>query len=150
VGIWTLGEMLNAPSNSATNAELSPVDMRGRYQGVFSLSWSAASLLAPIIGAAVLQYAGATTLWLGCLGVGCLVAVINVLAGPARERRAAELRETTPTTEPALAAELADAVEVIAVKGLTEAAAVVVLTSEPELAPVARRTPTAVGATRSS
>ena len=152
VGIWTLGEMLNAPSNSATNAELSPVDMRGRYQGVFSLSWSAASFLAPIAGAAVLQYAGATALWLGCLGLGCLVAVINVLAGPARERRAAELRETTPTAEPALAVKIADAVEVVAVTDLTEATAVAeaVLTSEPELVPVARRTPTAVGATQSS
>jgi len=102
VGIWTLGEMLNAPSNSATNAELSPADLRGRYQGVFSLSWSAASFLAPITGAAVLQYAGDAALWLGCLGVGCLVAVIHVLAGPARERRAAELRELTPTAEAAL------------------------------------------------
>jgi MFS family permease len=117
VFIWTLGEMLNAPSNSAANAELSPADLRGRYQGVFSLSWSAASFLAPITGAAVLQYAGSTALWLGCLGVGCLVAVIHVLAGPARERRAAELRETTPTAEPALT---------------TDAT----LTTEPELVPV--------------
>jgi MFS family permease len=93
VAIWTLGEMLNAPSNSATNAELSPADLRGRYQGVFSLSWSAASFLAPITGAAVLQYAGDTALWLGCLALGCLVAVIHVLAGPARERRAVQLRE---------------------------------------------------------
>jgi MFS family permease len=103
VAIWTLGEMLNAPSNSATNAELSPADLRGRYQGVFALSWSAASFLAPITGAAVLQYAGDTTLWLGCLAIGCLVAVIHVLAGPSRERRAAQLREPTPTAAPVVA-----------------------------------------------
>ncbi len=34
VAVWTVGEMLNAPTNSATNAELSPMSMRGRYQGV--------------------------------------------------------------------------------------------------------------------
>jgi hypothetical protein len=47
---------------------------------------------------------------------------------------------------------IADAVEAVAVTDLTEATAVAeaVLTSEPELVPVARRTPTAVGATQSS
>lgn len=91
--VWTVGEMIQSPSNSATNAELSPAHMRGRYQGVFSLSWSAASFLAPIVGSAVLQYAGAAYLWLGCLAAGVLIAAIHLLAGPARERRAAELRD---------------------------------------------------------
>jgi MFS family permease len=93
--VWTLGEMLNSPSNSATNAELSPADLRGRYQGVFSLSWSAASFAAPILGAVVLQYLGNTALWLGCLGLSGVVAVLHLRAGPARERRAAELRQRT-------------------------------------------------------
>jgi MFS family permease len=96
--VWTLGEMLNSPSNSATNAELSPADMRGRYQGVFSLSWSAAAFIAPIAGAAVLQYVGNAALWLGCFGVGLLVTVIHLLAGPARTRRAAELSAVAPPT----------------------------------------------------
>lgn len=92
--VWTVGEMLQSPSNSATNAELSPAHLRGRYQGVFSLSWSAASFLAPIVGSAVLQYAGTSALWLGCLALGVVIAGIHVLAGPSRERRAAELRAT--------------------------------------------------------
>ena len=59
---------------------------------MFSLSWSAASFLAPIIGGAVLQYAGAAALWLGCFGLATVVvAGIHLLAGPARERRAAQL-----------------------------------------------------------
>jgi MFS family permease len=109
--VWTAGEMLNSPSNSATNAALSPAHLRGRYQGVFSLSWSVASFAAPIIGGAVLQYAGAATLWLGCFGLALVVAVIHLLAGPARERRAAELTATAtsgearpaPVTAPAVA-----------------------------------------------
>jgi MFS family permease len=90
--IWTLGEMLNSPSNSATMAELSPGHLRGRYQGVFSLSWSVAGFAAPILGAAVQQHLGNTVLWLGCLGVTLAVAVVHVLSGPARERRAAQVR----------------------------------------------------------
>jgi len=96
--IWTAGEMFHAPSNSATVAALSPAHLRGRYQGVFSLSWSAAGFLAPLLGAAVLQYAGKTTLWLGCLGLALVVATIHLSARPSRERRAAELSATDKAT----------------------------------------------------
>lgn len=90
--IWTIGEMANAPSNSATLADLSPSSMRGRYQGASSLSWSMASFGAPIIGASVLQHVGNSALWLSCLVVCVMVAVGQLLAAPARERRIAELR----------------------------------------------------------
>jgi MFS family permease len=90
--VWTLGEMLNSPSNSATNAELSPAGMRGRYQGVFSLSWSSASFIAPILGAALLEHAGAAALWASCFGLAMVVAVLHLVSGPSREHRAAELR----------------------------------------------------------
>jgi predicted MFS family arabinose efflux permease len=101
--IWTLGEMLNTPSNSTLIAELSPVAMRGRYQGVFSLSWQVASFAAPTLGGLVRQQAGSAALWLGCAAVSGLVAIAHVLSGPARERRAAELRsipEPAPTVVP--------------------------------------------------
>lgn len=92
VVIWTLGEMLQSPSNSALVAELSPSLLRGRYQGVNSLSWSAGSALAPVIGGLVQQHAGSAVLWLGCAVVAALVAAGQLISGPARERRAAELR----------------------------------------------------------
>jgi MFS family permease len=91
--VWTVGEMLSSPSNATTNAELSPPQMRGRYQGVFSLSWSAATFLAPLAGGAILQYAGEPALWFGCAGLGLLCAAVHLRAGPARERRAAQLRD---------------------------------------------------------
>jgi MFS family permease len=98
--IWTVGEMFHAPSISATTADLSPAHLRGRYQGVFSLSWSGAAFLAPIAGGALLQYAGPTTLWLGCLVLGLLVAAIHLSARSSRERRAAEIAaaERAPVT----------------------------------------------------
>ncbi|HEX6871791.1 MAG TPA: MFS transporter, partial [Micromonosporaceae bacterium] len=105
--IWTFGEMLNAPSNSTTNAELSPAHLRGRYQGVFTLSWSVAGFVAPIAGSAVLQYAGTTTLWLGCLALALVVAVSHLLAGPARERRTAELAANELAATELAATELA-------------------------------------------
>jgi MFS family permease len=100
VVIWTLGEMLQTPSNAALIAELSPAALRGRYQGVNSLSWSAGSALAPIVGGFVQQHLGSTVLWLGCAGIGAVVAAGQVVSGPARERRAAALREEAPRTQP--------------------------------------------------
>ena len=54
-------------------AELSPADMRGRYQGVFSLSWSVAAFAAPVLGGFVREHLGNTTLWLGCAALAFVV-----------------------------------------------------------------------------
>ena len=91
--IWTVGEMLNSPSNSTLIAELSPVTLRGRYQGVFSLSWQLASFTAPTLGGLVREQAGSAALWLGCAAICGVVAVAHLISGPARERRAAALRQ---------------------------------------------------------
>ncbi len=102
VVIWTLGEMLQSPSNAALIADLSPVALRGRYAGVNSLSWSAGSALAPILGGLVQQHLGNSALWLGCALVGAVTAGGQLLAGPLWERRAAALRASTavPTRSP--------------------------------------------------
>jgi len=95
VMIWTLGEMLQTPAMSALVAELSPAALRGRYQGVSSLAWSAGAALAPVLGGLTQQHAGDAALWLGCCGLAALVAVGQLLSGPARERRAAALNQPT-------------------------------------------------------
>ncbi|MDI1460112.1 MFS transporter [Catellatospora sp. KI3] len=90
--IWTVGEMLNSPSNSTLIAALSPAAMRGRYQGMMSLSWSVAGFAAPVLGGWVQQHLGDEVLWLGCALVAAVAAGAQLWAGPARERRAAALR----------------------------------------------------------
>ena len=59
--IWTLGEMLQSPSNATTVAALSPLALRGRYQGLNSLNWSAGTALAPILGGLTQQHLGNAT-----------------------------------------------------------------------------------------
>jgi MFS family permease len=110
VVIWTLGEMLQSPSNSALVADLSPTALRGRYQGVNFLSWSAGAALAPILGGFVQEHLGDAVLWLGCFGVAAAVALGQLLSGPTRDRRIARLRavEAVAATEPhAMAADRA-------------------------------------------
>lgn len=98
--IWTVGEMLNSPSNSTLIAELSPAELRGRYQGVFGLSWQIAGASAPILGGLVREHVGNAALWLGCAVIGVLTAVAHLASGPARERRAAALRHAAEVAAP--------------------------------------------------
>jgi MFS family permease len=91
VAIWTLGEMLNAPVNGTYLADLSRPSMRGRYQGVASMSFTSANFFSPIIGGMVLDHTPPATLWLGLLVLGLVVAAGQFVTGPARERRAAQL-----------------------------------------------------------
>ena len=95
VVIWTLGEMLQSPSNAATVAALSPASLRGRYQGLNSLNWSAGTALAPILGGLTQQHLGDAALWLGCFALCALVAVGHLVTGPRRERRISQLLATS-------------------------------------------------------
>ena len=100
--VWTVGEMLNAPSNSATNAELSPAAMRGRYQGVFSLSWSCGQLPRPDPrrGGAAVRRAGRAVAGLpGRWRAWSRPA--TWWPRPSRERRVAELRHRPRPHPPA-------------------------------------------------
>jgi MFS family permease len=94
VAVWTIGEILAAPTSSALVAGFSPPEARGRYQGLFTMAWGAACLVAPLAGARVLRDAGPTALWLGCLGLGAIIALGHLVAGPARRRR---LSATAPS-----------------------------------------------------
>ncbi|WP_328478750.1 MFS transporter [Actinoplanes sp. NBC_00393] len=90
--IWTLGEMLQSPSNAATVAALSPPALRGRYQGLNSLTWSIGTAIAPVLGGLILQKGGDAVLWAGCFVLCALASVGQLLAGPARARRAEQQR----------------------------------------------------------
>ncbi|KPC66311.1 MDR family MFS transporter [Streptomyces chattanoogensis] len=75
VAVWTLGEIINSPTQMGLVVRLSPLHGRGRYQGMYSLSWSVASLTAPLLGGVVIDRFGADTLWAACAVVGTVAAV---------------------------------------------------------------------------
>ncbi len=78
IAIWTLGEILFSPVNSEIVATLSPTHLRGRYQGAFTITWSLAAMIAPLVGTTVIAMAGHRTLWIGCFGVGLGVALAHL------------------------------------------------------------------------
>ncbi|MFE5816809.1 MDR family MFS transporter [Streptomyces sp. NPDC056479] len=75
VCVWTLGEMLNAPTQTGLVVRLSPAHGRGRYQGMYTLSWAVAALVAPLMSGFVIDRFGAEWLWGLCALVGTAAAI---------------------------------------------------------------------------
>jgi MFS family permease len=84
--VWTLGEITTAGAGASIVANLAPPNLRGRYSGLFGLSFSAGFLLAPLGGTRLLEH-GRAVLWLTCAGI-CVGAALGQLAiAPAIRRR---------------------------------------------------------------
>jgi len=86
VVIWTLGEMFYFPMAAAHVANISPPDMRGRYQGAWGISWGLGAVLGPVLGTALFAIAP-RAVWPAC---GAIAMLGSLLLLPAtRERRVA-------------------------------------------------------------
>jgi len=76
VVIWTIGEMILLPAMSNFVAEMAPVDRRGEYMGLYSMSWGIAFAIGPWLGTFTLERYGRTVLWAGAFVVAALAAVV--------------------------------------------------------------------------
>ncbi|WP_393059559.1 MDR family MFS transporter [Streptomyces sp. LN549] len=72
--VWTVAEIVNAPVQNGLVVQLSPAHGRGRYQGMYTLSWSAAALVAPLMSGVVIDHFGAGWLWGTCAVLGTAAA----------------------------------------------------------------------------
>ncbi|MGW4892593.1 MDR family MFS transporter [Kitasatospora sp. NPDC004240] len=111
--IWTVGEILNAPTMMSLVSELSPTHARGRYQGVYSLSWSLASVIAPAAGGLLLERAGSGVTWGACAVLGTVAAFGFLLLG----RRTGDGARTPEPGAGAAGARTADTEEAGATEG---------------------------------
>ncbi|WP_327717860.1 MFS transporter [Streptomyces sp. NBC_00490] len=75
VCVWTLAEIVNAPTQTSLVVRLSPVHGRGRYQGMYTLSWAVASLVAPLMSGLIIDHYGAEWLWGLCAVVGTVAGI---------------------------------------------------------------------------
>ncbi|WP_405821041.1 MFS transporter [Streptomyces sp. NBC_00838] len=74
VCVWTLAEIVNAPTQTSLVVRLSPVDGRGRYQGMYTMSWAVAGLVAPLMAGFLIDHYGADWLWGVCAVLGSVAA----------------------------------------------------------------------------
>ncbi len=73
--VLTLGELLLAPTGSAIAANLAPPDMRGRYMGLYGITWSVSYGIAPVIGGLLNDHVAPAATWLFGLAVGVVAAI---------------------------------------------------------------------------
>ena len=100
--MWTVGEVVGFPVASTMVANLSPVALRGRYQGAFSMCWGFAFTIAPLAAGEALQRLGSRALWLLCLVVALAVSVGHLVTAEPRRRRLAELERAGADQPPAV------------------------------------------------
>ncbi|MGX7761324.1 MFS transporter [Streptomyces angustmyceticus] len=74
VVLYTVAEMLSSPPTSELSVVMAPEHLRGRYLGVYQLSWSVGGAVAPALLTALLE-GGAALPWV-------FLAAISVLAVP--------------------------------------------------------------------
>ncbi|MFF3753916.1 MDR family MFS transporter [Streptomyces sp. NPDC002018] len=70
VCVWSLAEIVNAPTQTGLVVRLSPVHGRGRYQGMYTMSWSVAGLVAPLMSGLIIDRLGSGWLWGACAALG--------------------------------------------------------------------------------
>ncbi|MEU5579450.1 MFS transporter [Streptomyces huasconensis] len=87
VCVWTLAEIVNAPTQTGLVVALSPTHGRGRYQGMYTMSWSVAALVAPLMSGFMIDRFGAAWLWAACavLGMGAALGYWGLMRGLPRD-----------------------------------------------------------------
>jgi predicted MFS family arabinose efflux permease len=94
VAVWTLGEIIASAVAPALIADLSPVELRGLYQGIFGSAWGLSFFIGPALGGWVYERFGLNALWAGCFLLGCVLVLCYLWMGDLVKRRAGKLHES--------------------------------------------------------
>jgi MFS family permease len=85
--VWSLGQVGVSVMFGAAFANLAPADLRGRFMGVASATWSLGAVLGPLLGTALLDHAGRAALWVASTGIGLALFAAQRAVAPALRRR---------------------------------------------------------------
>ncbi|GAB1817207.1 MDR family MFS transporter [Herbidospora sp. RD11066] len=86
IAVWTCGEILTAGMPLAITSALAPPHLRGRYNGLYGLSWSVGAAVTPFLGTRLLDL-GHEALWLTTGALGLIAAVGQIILAPAIRHR---------------------------------------------------------------
>jgi MFS family permease len=91
--VWTIGEMIYAPVTGAYVTALAPERYRGRYMGLWHMTWSSGLFLGPLMGSWIYER-NASVLWIVCLVLGFVAAGLALARSTPRTR--ADVASITP------------------------------------------------------
>jgi MFS family permease len=100
VVVWTLGEVGFNAVAPALVADIAPVDLRGRYNGVDGMAYGAAALLGPLFGTRLFEKYGENVLWTACLLASLVSAALIAAMAPSIARRRAAMRLAPLPSQP--------------------------------------------------
>ncbi|MDP9250614.1 MAG: MFS transporter [Chloroflexota bacterium] len=78
LGVFGIGETFLAPSQAALVNDLAPDDLRGRYNGLYTLAWTTGFLVGPAVAASALAAGRAGPLFAGLI-VACGIAALGAV-----------------------------------------------------------------------
>ncbi len=73
--IVTIGELIIVPTSSAYVANRAHPEMRGRYMGIYNLTWSFARGVGPVMGGFLSDSFGPVSIWYGGFLIGALASL---------------------------------------------------------------------------
>ena len=82
VALWTLAEIMEAPTRSAVVAALATTHGRGRYQGMMGMTWGVGAFVGPRVGTWAWQEFGSQAMWASCFAIGISAAALLLLLSP--------------------------------------------------------------------
>ena len=94
--VLTIGELIWAPTSIAFVARIAPIDMRGRYMGVYGIVGSIAWGIGPIASGYVYDNVAPVGVWYLTLGLAAVGTVAFIIIG----RRRSSPRHDHPTPHP--------------------------------------------------
>jgi MFS family permease len=78
--VFTVGEMISAPTTSAFVSRLAPERLRGRYMGILALAWNCSGIVGPQFGFRLFAR-DPRWVWFGCAALGVAAAGITLWHG---------------------------------------------------------------------
>jgi MFS family permease len=88
VVVWTFGEMILLPASAAYVSDVAPPARSGAYMGLYSMGFSVAFSIGPLLGVQAMERLGSRSVWIGTFICGCITATMIWCArtSPAQNR----------------------------------------------------------------
>lgn len=93
--LLTVGELIMVPTSTTFAANLAPPEMRGRYMGLYALTWSVSFGIGPVLGGYLHDQLAPVAIWYFGLVLG-LAAAVGFLLLQRSLRRKPEMALTNP------------------------------------------------------
>ncbi len=76
VVVWSFGEMILLPASAAYVSDIAPPSRSGAYMGLYTMGFSVAFALGPLLGVQAMEKLGSRSVWIATLVCGCITATM--------------------------------------------------------------------------